>query len=143
MRHRNIEIFWRLAGERDDLRDLFGFELRRGSRAVVVAENVDDQCLEIAVGHRLQLRPQQSIHFVDPTMPPSSHALHVDAEGDGLIDVPHAVGGHDNDARALNEAVRFCRRAAKPFQNSALSGEQRNFRRSAWHPFGMIRIKKK
>lgn len=141
MRHRKADVFWLLAGERDDLRDLFGLELRRRSRAVVVPEDVDDQCLEIAVGHRLQLRAQHSIHFVDPTVPPSSDALYVDTEGGGLIDVPRAVGGHDDDARALDEPVRLCRGAAKPFQNGALSWEQRNFRRSAGHLFGMIRIK--
>ena len=74
-------------------------------------------------------------------MPPSSDALYVDTEGGGLIDVPRAVGGHDDDARALDEPVRLCRGAAKPFQNGALSWEQRNFRRGAGHLFGMIRIK--
>ena len=73
-------------------------------------------------------------------MPPSSHALYVDTEGRGLIDVARAVGGHDDDARSLDESVRLSRGAAKPLQDGALSREQRNFRRSAGHQFGMIQI---
>jgi hypothetical protein len=138
--HRNPNLFGLLAGERDDLRDLFGGELWRGPRAVVVAEDVDDQRLKISVGYWLQLCAQQSIHLANPTMPPSSHALDVDAESSRLIDAAHTVGGHDDDARSLDESVLLRRGAAKPLQDGALSREQRNFRRSAGHRLGMIRI---
>lgn len=140
MRYRKPELFGLLAGERDDLRDLFGGELWRGARAVVVAKDVDDQRLKLSVGHGLQLCTQQPIHLANPTMPPSGHALDVDAERGRLVDAAHTVGGHDDDARSLDESVLLRRGAAKPLQDGALSRKQRNFRRNAGHQLGMIRI---
>ena len=80
MRHRKIELRWRLTCERNELRELFGRELRRPSALGIVTYDLEDQLFKIVVADILFLCACKQAHLRRETAAPPPHALGVDAE---------------------------------------------------------------
>lgn len=94
-----------LARKRDDLRELLGTELGTDAAAIVVAEHVHDELREVIVIELLSLGARKHPHHVGPSVPPTAHALRIDAKRFCLPDTEHALGGQQHDPRALDEAI--------------------------------------
>ena len=99
-----------LARKRDDLRELQAPRpvpsgRGRGWGAIVVAEHVHDELREVIVIELLSLGARKHPHHVGPSVPPTAHALRIDAKRFCLPDTEHALGGQQHDPRALDEAI--------------------------------------
>ena len=133
MRHRQAKLRRLLTCKRDDLRELFGGELRGNAASIVVAENVEDERLEIVVVDLLRLRAGEHPYHVGPSAPPAPHSLRVDAERRRLLDAKDAVGGQQHDLRALDKALFCSRRTAQALKDRALTLRDDDDRRVLRH----------
>jgi hypothetical protein len=106
MREREAERARFLARERDDLRELFRRELGRRSRAVVVAQNIDDERIEIIVGNFLRFGAEQDSAHSRKAVTPSPNPLPIHAEPSRLFSIPNALRGPQDDASALDQKMR-------------------------------------
>ena len=131
--HRHPELRGLLAREGNDLRKLLGAELRRDTAAIVVAENVQDERLQIVVVDILLLGAGEHAHDLGPPLSPSPHALSVDAERRCLLDAQLAIGGPEHNLRALNESLFRRRLAAQPLKDGALALRDDDDRRVLRH----------
>ena len=139
MRDGQPEILGLLAGERDDLGDLLSRELGLGACTVTIAQDVDDEVLQVGVGDGLQLSGVEQVHRLCESATPSADALSVDAQCHLLLDSEVAIGGGENDLGALDDAVLRCRGPDEMLKHRALPREKGNHGGMTRHPEGMIR----
>jgi hypothetical protein len=105
MRERQANVRWGLACEGDDSRNLLRAELGARAAAVVVAEDVDDERLQLVVGDVLRFRAHELLRRRRPTAPPSANPLRIDAERASLLDAKLPIGGPKDDSCALYDAL--------------------------------------
>lgn len=114
-----------LAGQRDDLCELLGAELTRRATALLVAQDIDDQPLELLVGRLgAPLRFGEALALVAPAVPPTQDPLRVNAERHRLLDRRPAGGRPQHDLDALRESPLDGALAIQPLEDRALAGQQ-------------------
>lgn len=136
---RHAELRWRLAGQRDDLRELFGRELRRAAALRLVTDDVQNERLKIVVADALRLSAREQSHVLREALAPTTDALAVDAERGCHVDTKTAVGRAENDARSLDDSMLRRRGARDAFKNLALLWRKNDDRCVLWHVALMIR----
>ena len=129
-----------LTGQRDDLSDLSSRELGPNAGAVVVAEHVDDECLQLVVADRLKLGGVELVGSLCEARSPAANTLLLDAHGLGLLEADVEVDGEQDDLSARDESVLDGGRANESLKDRALTGQKSDGHCTTGHLRGMIRI---
>jgi hypothetical protein len=136
---RQPEFLGRLAGQGHDLRQLLGGELARRAWAGLVGQHIDDQRLELLVGHLVApLGLRQPCALVAPTVPPAQHQLVGHAQRRCLLDRWPPVGRPQHNMNTLGESSFDGPLPANPFQDRALP--RKEFEAWSWHSHRAILI---
>jgi hypothetical protein len=124
VRHRQTEALGLLACQRDQLGKLLSREGRRRSAAVRVRQNLEDDGLQLVVGHIGRLGGGELVGSLCPASAPTADTLRVDTQGRGLLDTPLALRGSEHDLDPLYEPAFECTGPRQPLKDETLAWRQ-------------------
>lgn len=109
MAQRNAAILRRFARQREELCELVGGEPRRRASPRCIAEDLEDQALELEIADVVVLGSGELVLAVEPALPPAPDGLVAHPELRRLVLVRQPLGGQLHDPHARHDLLRRSR----------------------------------
>lgn len=124
------------AGERHQRCELLRRKFRWRPRSRLIGDEVEDDVLEVAVRDALHLGAHQQPRRFCPSSAPAASSLPVNPESPAYLLIGEPVGGVEDDACPLGDALRRRGCADEALEDVAVARNQVNGNCS--HPAGLI-----
>jgi hypothetical protein len=118
---RNAALLRRLARQREELRELVGGEPRRRAAPRCIAEDLEDQALELEVADVVVLGSGELVLAVEPALPPAPDCLVAHAQLRRLVLVRQTLGGQLHDPHTRYYLLRCLAAAVQLVENALLT----------------------
>lgn len=121
MAQRHAAILRRFARQREELCELVGGEPRRRAGPRCIAEDFEDQALELKIADVVVLGRGELILAIEPALPPAADGLVTHPELRRLVLVRQPFGGQLHDPHARHDLLRRLSSAVQLVENALLT----------------------